>query len=306
VTESPAQLDVVTGAFSNSGAAIARELISRGHRVLTLTGHPGSAPAGTPIMARPLALDDPVALRQSLMGAHTLYNTYWARFPRRAADHEAAAARCRALFRAAASAGVRRIVHVPVLHPGADSPYSYFRGKALAERELAGTAVPYAIARPALLFGGTAELLNNVAWLLRHLPVFAIGGRGDYRVRGIHVDDLARLCADLGARQDNPVVDAVGPQSLAFRDLVVAVSSAVGSRSRLVGVPGAALPPLALALGLVLRDTLLTREEFRAMADGLADSDGPATGRIRLTDWIREHGPELGRRYANHTRRRPG
>ena len=33
--------DVVTGAFSYSGAAIARELERSGRRVRTLTGHPG-------------------------------------------------------------------------------------------------------------------------------------------------------------------------------------------------------------------------------------------------------------------------
>ena len=52
-------------------------------------------------------------------------------------------------------------------------------------------------------------------------------------------------------------------------------------------------------MSLALRDTLLTRDEYRALADGLADSDAPATGTIVLTDWIAEHAPDLGRRYAN-------
>ena len=38
--------DVVTGAFSYSGAAIASELQAAGRRVRTLTGHPGRAPGG--------------------------------------------------------------------------------------------------------------------------------------------------------------------------------------------------------------------------------------------------------------------
>ena len=46
--------DVVTGAFSYSGAAIAGELRAAGRRARTLTGHPGRAPAGTPIEVRPL------------------------------------------------------------------------------------------------------------------------------------------------------------------------------------------------------------------------------------------------------------
>src|ERR1017187_6086238 len=73
-----------------------------------------------------------------------------------------------------------------ITHPSLDSPYPYFSGKAEVEQYLTGTGVPSAIVRPAILFGGDGVLVNNVAWLLRRLPVFAIGGRGDYRVRGIH------------------------------------------------------------------------------------------------------------------------
>jgi len=56
-------------------------------------------------------------------------------------------------------------------------------------------------------------LLNTSLWLLRRLPVFAIGGRGDYRIRGIHVDDLAQLCLKRGAERYDSVVDAVGPET---------------------------------------------------------------------------------------------
>ena len=83
--------------------------------------------------------------------------------------------------------------------PAPTSPWPYFRGKALVERALAESGLSYAVLRPAILFGGDGVLINNIAWLLRHLPVFAIGGRGDYRVRGIHVDDLAQLCLAKGA-----------------------------------------------------------------------------------------------------------
>jgi len=118
-------------------------------------------------------------------------------------------------------------------------------------------------------------------------------------VRGIHVEDLARLCVELGARHDTVVVDAVGPQSLTFRQLVDAVRAAVGSHAVVLPVPGPVLSGLASALSLLLDDTLFTRDEYQALAAGLADSDGPTTGTIVLTDWLAEHGPEVGRRYAN-------
>jgi NADH dehydrogenase len=296
-------LDVVTGAFSYSGAVLARELLHGGRQVRTLTGHPGRAPAGSPIDVRPLDFDDHLGLVASLSGATTLFNTYWVRFPHGAIDHERAVANSRALFHAAKKAGVQRIVHVSITHPSSTSPYPYFRGKALVERALAECDVSYAIVRPAILFGGDGVLLNNIAWLLRRLPVFAVGGNGNYRIRGIHVEDLARLCVAKAAESHDSVTDAVGPERPTFNELVGAIKDAVGSRSLVVHVPGVAMPLLARAMGLVLHDVLLTTEEYRAMAAGLADTDGPATGTTGLTAWVAAHGDTLGLRYANELER---
>jgi uncharacterized protein YbjT (DUF2867 family) len=296
-------VDVVTGAFSYSGGAIARELIAAGRSVRTLTGHPDRAPAGTSIDVRPLDFDDQLRLVAALDGAHTLYNTYWVRFAHDRADHERAVANSRALFYAARRAGIQRIVHISITHPRADSPFPYFRGKALVERALVETEMSYAILRPAILFGGDGVLINNIAWLLRRFPVFAVGGDGEYRVRGIHVDDLARLCTAKAAERHDSVTDAVGPERPTFVELVTAIRDAVGSRSRLIRVPGPALPVLSRLIGIGLRDVLLTRDEYRAMASGLADTDGPATGPTALSEWLTAHRDELGRTYANELRR---
>jgi uncharacterized protein YbjT (DUF2867 family) len=297
------RLDVVTGAFSYSGAAIARALESAGRRVRTITGHPGRAPDGSAMEIRPLDFDDQLGLVASLSGATTLYNTYWVRFAHRTVDHEVAVSNSRALFQAARRAGVQRIVHVSITHPSISSPLPYFRGKALVERALTECDLSYAILRPAILFGGDGVLLNNIAWLLRHLPVFAVGGRGDYRIRGIHVDDLAQLCVLKGAEGHNSVTDAVGPERPTFAELVSSIRTVVGSRAHLVHVPGATVPLLARGVGLALHDVVLTADEYKAMVGGLADTDGPATGSTALSAWLAEHGATLGLRYANELHR---
>jgi NADH dehydrogenase len=239
----------------------------------------------------------------SLEGVTTLYSTYWVRFARQRIDHELAVENSRALFQAARRAGVERIVHVSITHPSVDSALPYFRGKALVERALAETDVSYAVLRPAILFGGDGVLLNNIAWLLRHFPVFAIGGRGGYRIRGIHVDDLAQLCLEKGAQRFDSVSDAVGPERPTFVELVNSIKDAVESRSLLVHVPEAVLPILSRAVGVALGDVLLTRDEYRAMADGLADTEGPATGSTALSAWLIDHAPVLGLTYANELKR---
>ena len=168
---------------------------------------------------------------------------------------------------------MQRIVHVSITNPTIESRYPYFRGKALVERALAETGVPYAILRPAILFGDNGVLVNNIAWLLRRLPVFGVGGRGDYRIRPIHVDDLASSCVAAGGERDDSIIDAVGPDRPTFLELVRAIRVAVGSRAPMVRLPGWLLPPISTVLNRALHDVLLTGDEYHAMADGLADTD---------------------------------
>jgi NADH dehydrogenase len=292
-------IDVVTGAFGYSGRAIADELLARGRRLRTLTGHPRQ-PSGTAgLEVRPLDFADLPGLVASMEGATTLYNTYWVRFPYGPLTHDVAVENSRTLFYAARRAGISRIVHISITHPSIESPYSYFRGKALVERHLAETGVSYAVLRPAILFGGDGVLINNIAWLLRRLPVFAVGGDGHYRIRPIHVADLAHLAVESARDGEDRIVDAVGPERPTFGELVESVREAVHSRARIVRVPGRLLPVLAAGLNVARRDVLLTTDEFRAMADGLADTEGPATGETALSVWLQANRDHLGVDYAN-------
>ncbi|MDH2415425.1 NAD-dependent epimerase/dehydratase family protein [Nocardioides sp. CER19] len=294
-------LDAVTGAFSYSGSAVAAALRRRGRAVRTLTNHPAQDAHG--IDVRPLDLRDDAGLRRSLTGIDTLYNTYWVRFPHRQVTFETAIDGSARLFRAAADAGVRRIVHISITGADVSSPYAYFRGKGIVEQHLKECRVSYAIARPAILFGGDGVLINNIAWLMRRSPLTLVGGGGQYRLRGIHIDDLADLMAELGASDTDTTVDAVGPESLTFMELLEHIRTSVESRTRIVPIPGRLFPVVTWMLGQALRDTLLTREEYLAMADGLADSSAPATGTIRLTEWITQNRGTLGRTYAHELRR---
>jgi uncharacterized protein YbjT (DUF2867 family) len=238
-------------------------------------------------------------LIQSLNGTDTLYNTYWIRFPRGGIDFETAVRNSARLFHAASRAGVRRIIHVSITKPSLDSPLPYFRGKAQVERALAGCGVPYGIVRPTLVFGEGDILINNIAWLLRRFPIFGIPGSGAYRVRPVSVEDLARLCLETAAMDDNVVIDAVGPEVFTFIEMVRQIRNAVGSRAWLVRMPLGLIRPFVGLLGRAVHDVVLTPEEFTGLADEMITTDGPTTGTIPFSAWVREHSARLGVKYAS-------
>ena len=139
-------LDVVTGAFSYSGAAMAHALRdgaagAHPHRT------PERAPTGTSIYVHPLDFDDRWASWRRSRRDHPLQHVLG---PLRLShlDHELAVVNSTDAFHAAERAGVQRIVHVSITHPSVSSPWPYFRGKALVERALAECGVSYAIVGP--------------------------------------------------------------------------------------------------------------------------------------------------------------
>jgi uncharacterized protein YbjT (DUF2867 family) len=248
----------------------------------------------------PYRFDDPLALARSLDGITTLYNTYWVRFERGSTTFAQALSNSRALFEAARRAGVARIVHLSIANPSIDSPLPYYRGKAHVEQALAAADVPYAIVRPTWIFGGGRDILaNNIAWILRHMPIFVVPGDGRYLVQPVHVDDLAHIClrAALGRRDE--VTDAAGPDTMPFEDLVRAIRHALGRNVPIVHAPPTAMTALARGLGFVVRDVVLTADEIRGLTAGLLVSHQPALGHRSFIEWLDESGPTLGRSYLN-------
>jgi NADH dehydrogenase len=234
----------------------------------------------------------------------TLYNTFWVRFDHGQTSFANAIESSRMLFFAANSAGVKRIVHVSIANPSIESPLPYFRGKALVEYALAQSGLHYSIVRPTWLFGGERDVLaNNIAWILRRMPAFVLPGSGTYPVQPVHVDDLARICIDAARREGDVVIDAAGPETMPFGDLVALVRSAVNARSPIIHIPPSLMAAAARALGLFVRDVVLTPDEIRGLMAGLLVSHNPPLGRIAFSQWLDENRTSVGRSYANELHR---
>lgn len=296
-------LDLVTGAFSYTGRFVAPRLLQRGRRLRTLTNHPdrNSALYGQ-LDTRPLDFERADRLVEALRGVDTLYNTYWVRSTHGAASFAQAVRNTRVLLDAAVEAGVRRIVHVSIANPD-KSDMPYYRGKAELEAAVRRSGLSYAIVRPTLLFGHGDVLINNIAWFLRHLPVFGIPGDGQYRLQPVFVEDYADRIVEAGASADNLVFDVAGPERFSFEGLVRLLRDAMGRRTRLLRMPPLLALAGARAVSLALRDITLTGNELRGLMAELLISDQPSSCPTRLSEWVRQHEAELGQRYASEITR---
>jgi uncharacterized protein YbjT (DUF2867 family) len=295
---------VVTGAFSFTGAYVARALLERGERVRTLSrrrerGHPLE---GQVELAR-LQFEDEEALARDLADAETLFNTYWVRFPRDDVTWADVLENTRTLLRAARTAEVGRVVQFSVSNASEASPHGYFRAKALAECALRESGLSHAIVRPTLIFGRGELLLNNVAWTLRRSPAFLLPAGGRYATQPVSADEVALLAVDLAARSDDVTADAAGPAVYSFGDLVAAVREAIDARARLVRCPPWAVLAAARVVSLPLGDVLIRRGELAALHDDLLVSREPPRTTKRLEDWLAGEADALGRSFVSERRR---
>jgi len=232
-----------------------------------------------------------------------LVNTYWVRFDKDENTQPRAVENTRRLVNAAKAAGVKRMVHISITNPSADSHLPYFWGKAANEKAVMESGMSYAILRPTVLVGEEDILINNIAYLLRRFPFFALPGDGSYRLQPVHVEDVAELAVEGMYRTDNYVIDAVGPDIFTFKEMVQLIGEKIGAKRPLIHVP----PRLALLaaqfLSLFVNDVILTPEEVDGLMAGLLVSREPPRGKNHLADWLEKNKDRVGAEYASEIKK---
>lgn len=217
---------LVCGADGFIGAAIVRRLTGAGHRVVRGVRRP-SHPDD-------LAIDYCRDLRPELWlprlaGIDAVVNAVGilVEAPGKSFAAIHAHGPC-ALFAACQAAGVRRVVQISAL--GAEfGDTGYFRSKRAADRFLQESSLAWQIVRPALVYGenGASARLFRV---LASLPVVGLPGDGGQRVQPIHIDDVVEAVALLLQPDAVPgqCLDLVGPEPLAYRDMLRRYRAAMG------------------------------------------------------------------------------
>jgi len=294
----------VTGAFSYSGKYITSRLLARGEEVITLTNHPNRPdPFAGKVKAFPLNFQNEQELISNLRGVDVLVNTYWIRFDKGNNTQPRAVENTKILVNAAAKAGVKRIVHISITNPSADSHLPYFWGKAANEKAVIDSGMSYAILRPTVLFGKEDVLINNIAWLLRRLPVFGLPGNGSYKLSPVYVDDLAELAADAVYKKENYVWDAVGPDEFNFKEMVRLIGKTTSANRLLIPLPPILALWAAQFMSIFVNDVMLTPEEVDGLMANLLISKEPPRCRTSLRNWLAENKATVGKQYASELAR---
>ncbi len=297
-------MDVVTGAFGYIGKYITKALLKRGRDVRTITTHPTKPSSfGTAVKAFPYNFNNPDQLTRNLEGTESLYNTYWVRFPFDDQTYESALANTRTLFQCAKRAGVKRIVHIGVTQASVNSDLPYYRGKALQESFLSDSGVPFSVVRPTLVFGREDILVNNIAWLIRTSPIFPIFGSGLYRVQPVFVEDLAEIAVNESTGLPGSIVDAIGPETFTFQQLVTLIADKIGRKPGIVKVPPAVGIFFGQILGVFLGDVLLTRNELKGLMSELLTSRQPPNATTKFSDWLEQNKSTVGGCYSSEVAR---
>ena len=282
---------LVTGATGFVGAAVVRALLGRGAAVRVLA-RPSSTRAnleGLPVEIATGSLEDGASLERAVAGCGALFHVaadYRLWVPDPAAMHATNVGGTRMLLRAAAAAGVGRMVYTSSvatlgLVPGgvadedtptalADKVGPYKQSKFLAEEEVRRLvreeAIPAVIVNPSTPVGPgdvrptpTGRMIVEAA--SGRMPAFV-----DTGLNIVHVDDVASghlLAFDQGRIGERYIL---GGENMTLAAILAEIAGLVGRKPPTVRLPRALIYPIALGAEAWAR--ISGREPF-VTVDGL-------------------------------------
>ncbi len=289
-----AGLVTIFGGSGFVGRYVARRMAQAGWRVRVAVRRPNEAifvrTYGVPGQVEPVACNirDDASVAAALAGADACVNCVGilaeAGANRFDAVHAEGAGR---IARAAAAAGVGRLVHVSAIGADPEGPSAYARSKAAGEAAVRAAFPAAVILRPSIIFGPEDQFFNRFAAMARSSPVLpVVGGRTLFQP--VHVDDVAAAAERAITTGVAPgIYELGGPEVAGFADLMRRMLTEIRRRRIVLDLPFWVARPIAtvldgvqaVTLGLV-RNGMLTRDQLRSLgrdnvvapgARGLAD-----------------------------------
>ncbi|SFF68050.1 NAD(P)H-binding protein [Blastococcus tunisiensis] len=226
---------LLTGASGFVGGRLATALVEAGHDVRAMTRRPDDyTGAGTPVAGD---VTDEASLRDALRDCEAAYYLVHslgdAAFQRK--DAEAA----RTFARAAADAGVERIVYLGGLGRDGDQLSAHLRSRREVEQLLASTGVPVTVLRAGIIVGHGGVSWEMTRQLVAHLPAMVTPRWVHTRTQPIAIADVVRYLAGVLEAPETVgrVYEVGGPDVLTYLEMMGRVADIQGRRLFVVPVP---------------------------------------------------------------------
>ncbi len=266
------KLVTVFGGSGFVGRHTVRALAKAGWRIRVAVRYPNLAfflkPTGTVGQIAPLKCDttDPDQVAAATAGADAVVNLTGILVPRGQGFDEVHADGAQIIAEAAASAGVKSLVHVSAIGADSESESRYAQSKAAGEARVRAAFPAATILRPSIVFGPEDKFFNRFAGLARFVPVLPLIGGGKTRFQPVFVGDVAAAIAAAltsEAARGN-TYELGGPMTYSFKELMQIVLRETGRRRALVPVPfGIAM--LKSFFLQMLPNPLLTPDQVRLL-----------------------------------------
>jgi uncharacterized protein YbjT (DUF2867 family) len=143
-----------------------------------------------------------------------------------------------AVVEAAQKSGVKHIIFISVIGASANSSNAYFRSKGSAEQLIKESAISASILRTPILLGPGAAGANAIVGMASSGQTKVLGG-GEYCMRPLDIDDLSAAILSLCLNPPTGQVthELVGPESIAYRDIIKKTAELMGKTVEVGKVP---------------------------------------------------------------------
>ena len=224
-----ARVDVaIAGATGFVGRALTAHLLERGHNVIAL----GRSASSLSTEARTIDVDvgDEVAITTALAGAEVAY--YLVHSMAAGGEFRAADLRLATTFgRAAAEAGLRRIVYVGALGDAPDSTHLASRQEVGSALGAGGTTVVEL--RAAMVFGSGSISFEMLRYLTERLPAMVCPRWVRTRIQPIALTDLLDYL-EQSLKVDAGIYEVGGADVTTYRELIAEYARGRGLRPRYI------------------------------------------------------------------------
>ena len=233
---------------------------------------------------------DEASVGPALAGAEAVVNTVGHYVERGGASFEAIHGQGAAhVARAAAAAGIGRLVHISGIGADEKSASSYVRARAIGERLVREIFPQATILRPSVMFGPDDAFFNQLAAIARVAPVLPLFGSGEVRLQPAYVGDVAEAVARALETEaaKGQTYELGGPRAYSYKALLQLLLEQLGRRRLLLPVPYRAWELLAALMAPlpkrpISRDQVVLMKQDNVVGpDALSASPTSASRRIR-------------------------